>query len=153
MNMIDFNQLDEQSLRGIDVHELLPQQEPFVMVGCLTHVDEVRTISETLIRPDNLFVEDGRFSASGLVENIAQTCAARIGFVNKYVNSKGVQLGFIGAVKNLEIFSLPSVGKTIVTTVDVIQEIFGMTLASATVMCDGVELVRTQIKIAVKEES
>ena len=100
--MIDFNQLDEQSLRGIDVHELLPQQEPFVMVGCLTHVDEVRTISETLIRPDNLFVEDGRFSASGLVENIAQTCAARIGFVNKYVNSKGVHL--LGPSRTLRSF-------------------------------------------------
>lgn len=151
MNEIDFNNLDERLLRSIDIHELLPQQEPFVMVGCLTYIGEVRTVSETFIRPDNLFVEDGHFSASGLLENIAQTSAARIGFVNKYINRKGIQLGFIGAVKNLEILSLPRSGQTIVTTVDVIQEIFGMTLASATVTCEGETLVKTQFKIAVKE--
>ena len=152
MKELDINNLDPQFLRGIDIHELLPQQEPFVMVGCLTHVDQVRTISETLIRQDNIFVDDGRFSASGLVENIAQTCAARIGFVNKYIHRRDIQVGVIGAVKNLEVLARPEAGATITTTVDVIQEIFGMTLASATVTCGDETLVRTQIKIAVKSE-
>ena len=151
MNEMNFNNMDQRFLQGIDIHELLPQQEPFVMVDRLTHVDEVRTVSETVIRPDNLFVEDGCFSASGLVENIAQTCAARIGFAGRYINRKGIQLGFIGAVKNLEILSLPRAGQTIVTTVDFIQEIFGTTLASATVVCEGATLVKTQITIAVRE--
>jgi len=142
----------EAELRAIDIHQLLPQQEPFVMVGTMTYYDEKRTVTETVVREDNLFVDDGRFSASGLVENIAQTCAARIGFVNKYILQKGVQLGFIGAVKKLEVSALPRVGQTIVTTVDVIQEIFGMTLAEATVTCEGQTLVTTQIKIAVKNE-
>ena len=42
----------EEFLRQIDVHELLPQQEPFVMIGRLTHFDEVRTVSETTIAAD-----------------------------------------------------------------------------------------------------
>ena len=37
----------EEFLRQIDVHELLPQQEPFVMIGRLTYFDEVRTVAET----------------------------------------------------------------------------------------------------------
>lgn len=152
MKELDINNLDPQFLRGINIHELLPQQEPFVMVGCLTHVDQVRTVSETLIRQDNIFVDDGRFSASGLVENIAQTCAARIGFVNKYIYRRDIQVGVIGAVKNLEVLARPKAGATITTTVDVIQEIFGMTLASATVTCGDETLVRTQIKIAVRNE-
>ena len=57
----------EEFLRQIDVHELLPQQEPFVMIGTLTHFDETRTVSETTIAADNIFVDDGRFSASGLI--------------------------------------------------------------------------------------
>ena len=122
------------------------------MIGVLTYFDEVRTVTETTIRPDNLFVDEGRFSASGLIENIAQTCAARIGFVNKYIRQQGIQLGFIGAIRNLEVRRLPRVGQTITTTVDVIEDIFGMTLAEATITCEGETLVTTQIKIAVKNE-
>ena len=140
----------EAFLRQIDIHELLPQQEPFVMVGTLIHFDQVRTVTETIITKDNLFVEKGKMSASGLIENIAQTCAARIGFVNKYILQKGIQIGFIGAVRNLEILSLPQVGQTITTKVEVVEEVFGMTLAKATVTCEGETLVTTEMKIALK---
>ena len=122
--MTDYQQPSEAFLRSIDIHELLPQQEPFVMIGHLVFLDQVQTVTETVIRADNLFVEDGRFSASGLIENIAQTCAARIGYVNKYIMKKGIQIGFIGAVRNMDIVALPKVGDTIVTTVNVKEEVF-----------------------------
>lgn len=141
----------EDFLRQIDVHELLPQQEPFVMIGTMTHFDEVRTVTETTIAADNIFVDDGLFSASGLIENVAQTCAARIGFVNKYLYNNGIQIGVIGAVRKLVIHRLPAAGQTITTTVDTISEVFGMTLATATVVCDGEELLTTEIKISVRE--
>jgi predicted hotdog family 3-hydroxylacyl-ACP dehydratase len=149
---MDDYQVSEQFLRTIDIHELLPQQEPFVMVGLLVHFDMTRTVTETTIGSENMFVENGQMTASGLIENIAQTCAARIGFVNKYIYHRGIQVGVIGAVKNLNVAGLPEAGRTIVTTVDVIQEVLGMTLASATVVCDGETLVTTQIKIAVRNE-
>ncbi len=141
----------EQFLRDIDIHSLLPQQEPFVMVGSLVHFDEKSIATETLVKAENIFVDDSRLSASGLIENIAQTCAARIGFVNKYILKKGIQLGFIGAVRNLEISALPRTGQTIRTTVEVVEEVFGMTLAHASVTCEGETLVTTEMKIALKE--
>ncbi len=153
MITIDAEQPTEEFLRQIDIHELLPQQEPFVMIGRLTHFDRVFTVTETVVDERNMFVEDGHFSAIGLMENIAQTCAARIGYVNKYILKKGIQLGFIGAVRNFEVLDLPQVGETITTTVEVKEEIFGMTLASATVTCNGRTLVQTEMKIAVKEQS
>ncbi len=138
-------------LRSIDIHELLPQQEPFVMIGCLTHFDMIRTVTETKIQENNIFVENGMFSASGLIENIAQTCAARIGFVNKYILKKGIQIGFIGAIKDLRIHSIPKVGDVIMTVVDVQEEIFGMILAKAEITCGENILVETNMKIAIKE--
>lgn len=138
-------------LRAIDIHELLPQQEPFVMVGRLTFFDKRRTITETTVKDENLFVSEGMMSASGLIENIAQTCAARIGFVNKYILKKGIQVGFIGAIRNLTVLGLPKTGETITTTVDVLEEVFGMTLAHAEITCGGETLVTTEIKIALKE--
>jgi predicted hotdog family 3-hydroxylacyl-ACP dehydratase len=142
----------EEQLRAIDIHELLPQQEPFVMIGCLTQIDEVRTVTETVISPQNIFVDDGQFSASGLIENIAQSCAARIGFVNKYILHNDIQIGVIGAVKNFQVVSLPKAGQTINTTVDTVSEVFGMTLAKATVTCEGEVLATTDIKIGVRSE-
>ena len=140
----------ETFLRGIDIHTLLPQQEPFVMIDRLIQIEEKSFATETLVKAENIFVDDGLLSASGLIENIAQTCAARIGFMNKYILQKGIQIGFIGAVRNLEILSLPQVGQTITTKVEVVEEVFGMTLAKATVTCEGETLVTTEMKIALK---
>ncbi len=147
---MDDYQVSEQFLRTIDIHELLPQQEPFVMVGQLVHFDMTRTVTETTIGSENMFVENGQMTASGLIENIAQTCAARIGYVNKYILKKGIQIGFIGAIRNLEVKALPAVGDTIRTTVDVVEEVFGMILANASIECNGVTMVTTEMKIAIK---
>lgn len=143
----------EEMFRTIDIHELLPQQEPFVMIGSLVHFDKTLTITETEVRQDNIFVDEGNFSASGLMENIAQTCAARIGFVNKYILKKGIQLGFIGAVRNFEVLELPKVGDVITTRVEVKEEVFGMTLADAIITCGEKVLVTSEMKIAVKGQN
>lgn len=141
----------KEFLMGVDVHELLPQKEPFVMIGKLTHFDMRKTVTETIIVPNNIFVNDGYFGAFGLIENVAQTCAARIGYINKYILKKSIQIGFIGAIRNMEIFTLPKVGDLITTTVDVQEEIFGMLLARAVITCDENQILETEMKIAVKE--
>lgn len=138
-------------LQGIDIHELLPQQEPFVMIDRLTTFDMARIVTETTITRKNIFVDNCHFSASGLIENIAQTCAARIGYVNKYILKKGVQIGFIGAIRNLNILRFPMVGETIVTTVEVEEEVFGMSLANAVIACADEVIVTAEMKIAIKE--
>lgn len=150
MTTFDPENPTEQQLRLIDIHELLPQQEPFVMITTLVHFDRTLTVTETEIKAENVFVDNGRFSASGLMENIAQTCAARIGYVNKYILKKGIQLGFIGAVRGFEVLRLPKVGVTITTRVEVKEEVFGMTLADAVVKVGDEVLVRTEMKIAVR---
>lgn len=141
----------EEFLRGIDIHELLPQQEPFVMISSLVRFDMQTTVTETIVSADNMFVEDSVFTAPGIVENIAQTCAARIGYVNKYILKKGIQLGFIGAIRDLKVKDLPKVGDTITTSISVIDSVFGMTLVDAVVLNNGAEVVSAQMKIAVKE--
>ena len=142
--------LTEEYLRSIDVHTVLPQQEPFVMIGNLTHFEMMTSTTETTISESNIFVDNGHFSAAGMMENIAQTCAARIGFYNKYILKKAVQVGFIGAVRNYVVHSLPAVGSLITTKVDILEEIFGMTLASAEVMCDGCVVATAEIKLSVR---
>ena len=138
-------------LSKIDIHELLPQQEPFIMVGKLVSFDMGQTVTQTLIEDKNIFVESGVFTASGIIENIAQTCATRIGYINKYILKKGIQLGFIGAIRNLKLHRCPKVGELVVTTIITEEEVFGMTLVSATVKVSDELIAESSMKIAVSD--
>ena len=140
----------EEFLRNIDIHILLPQQEPFVMIGSLVGYDDTTTITETTIKPGNIFVDNGKFSTAGMIENIAQTCAARIGYTNKYILKEGVTIGVIAAVRKMKVMDHPAAGETIRTTTTVVGEVPGMTLAMATITADDRTLVTTQVKLGVK---
>ena len=139
--------------RDIDILELLPQRPPFVMVDHLVDYSETQTTCELTIRKDNVFCENGELAAAGLIEHIAQTCAARLGYYNKYVLKVGVRLGFIGEVKDLEIVRLPREGETLNTTIVVMQEIFDVTLVTAEVRVGEETIATTRLKIAQGEQS
>ncbi len=140
-------------LNDIDIHELLPQQEPFVMVDRLTHFDEKKTCTRFAIRQDNLFVEEGRLNACALAENIAQTCAARLGYVNKYILNCSIQIGFIGAIRGMKVFATPKVGDLLDTSIEVVEQIMDLTLVNATVKAGEQTLATAEMKIALAEEA
>lgn len=133
--------------------ELLPQQSPFIMIDCLTKFDEKITETSFEVRNDNIFVENGKLNACALAENIAQTCAARLGYVNKYILKKDVQIGFIGAIKNLSVVETPSVGDILTTRIVVLQDIMGVTLVDAQIVCNNKVIVKAQMKIAIAEKN
>ena len=130
-----------------DILTLLPQRPPMVMVDRLLHCNPVLTETELTIREDNIMVEDGRMGETGLLENVAQTCAARMGYINMS-SGKEVRVGVIGALRDMEIHALPEVGSTITTRIEVSDEVFGMTLAQAESYCGDTLLCRGTIKIA-----
>lgn len=139
--------------KEIDILELLPQRPPFVMVDHLTDYSETQSSCCLTIRPDNIFLEKGCLAPAGLIEHIAQTCAARLGYYNCYILKTGVRLGFIGEVKNLNILRLPREGEQVETTITVMQEIFDVTLVSAEVRVGTEIIASTTLKIAQGEAS
>ncbi|WP_314785800.1 pseudouridylate synthase [Segatella buccae] len=139
-------------LEQIDIHELLPQREPFVMVDKLVYFDEKTTTTSFLVRENNLFVENGRLNACALAENIAQTCAARLGYVNKYILKRGIQIGFIGAVKDMKVIDTPVVGDVLTTTIHVLEQIMGLTLVTAVIRIGDRVVTTAEMKIALADE-
>lgn len=139
-------------LEQIDIHELLPQREPFVMVDKLVYFDEKTTTTSFLVREDNLFVENGRLNACALAENIAQTCATRLGYVNKYILKRGIQIGFIGAVKDMKVIDTPVVGDVLTTTIHVLEQIMGLTLVTAVIRIGDRVFATAEMKIALADE-
>lgn len=141
-------------LEDIDIHELLPQQEPFVMIDRLTHFDMKLTSTRFTIREDNLFVNDGVLEPHALAENIAQTCAARLGYINKYILKKPyIQLGFIGAVKSMKVLGTVKAGDELATDIEVLEQIMDIVLVNATVRANGQVVATAEMKIALAEEA
>ena len=139
-----------RAIEDIALKELIPQRPPFVMIDRLVSSDAVYSVTELEVRPDNLFVDNGRMSAAGLVENIAQTCAARIGYIN--LNSgETVKIGVIGSISNLNIARTPKVGEHLVTTIQLLEEVFQVTLVEAIVRSGEEELARCNMKIALTD--
>ena len=133
----------------INILELLPQRPPFVMVDTLTHFDEVLTSTRLKVTADNIFVENNKLTESGVIENIAQTCAARMGYINKYLCADEVKIGFIGSIKDLVFEKLPKVGDELKTTIEVVSEIFAITLVNAKVEVGDKLIASCEMKISI----
>ena len=139
-----------RAIEDIALKELIPQRPPFVMIDRLVSSDKVYSVTELEVRPDNMFVDNGCMSASGLVENIAQTCAARIGYTN--LNSgEAVKIGVIGSINNLTIARTPKVGEHLMTTIQLLEEVFQVTLVEAVTRSGEEELARCNMKIALTD--
>lgn len=139
-----------KAIEDITLKELIPQRPPFVMIDRLLSCDMVVTVTELEVRKDNVFVADGRFSAEGMMENMAQTCAARMGYISLMRGEK-VKIGVIGAVNSFDIFRMPKVGEKIVTTIEVLEELFQITLAKAVIKCGEEVLAEAKMKIALMD--
>lgn len=112
-----------------DILTLLPQRPPFVMVDTLLSADPAGALSAFLVREDNIFTEKGCFLTGGLLENMAQTCAAHRASLAP--QGTAVRQGVIGAVSRMQVFRLPRVGETLHTRIRITAQIGGMSKAEA----------------------
>jgi len=138
------------AFEDIALKDLIPQRPPFVMIDKMVSFDMTVTKTQLEVRADNVFCKDGSLSAEGLMENIAQTCAARMGYINLN-KSEAVKIGVIGAVNNFEVFRTPKVGELIVTTIEVIEELFQITMVKAFVCCGDETIAQANMKIALMD--
>ena len=129
-----------------NIDALIPQKQPFVMIDKLIYSDEKTTRCGFTIPSDNVLVEKGEFSVPGLVENIAQTAAARMGYLAKQKKIP-VPLGFIGAIKNLEIFYLPKVNEELETEITIENQVFDVTIISGRIKCKNLLIAQCEMKI------
>jgi 3-hydroxyacyl-[acyl-carrier-protein] dehydratase len=132
-----------------DIEKYIPQRAPMVMIHSLLKADEVQAITQLQVEKDNIFIADGKLAEPGLVENIAQTAAAQIGYVCQQ-QSKPVPIGYIAAIKDLLVHDLPAIGTEIRTTIEVINMIMDITLIRGTVYLGETVLCECEMRIFVK---
>jgi 3-hydroxymyristoyl/3-hydroxydecanoyl-(acyl carrier protein) dehydratase len=135
-----------------NVLNYIPQRPPVVMVDKLISINESTQTALTgfFIREDSIFCENGFFKEPGLLENIAQSCALRAGYLFHSKNEP-VPLGFIGAIKNLKIYFFPKIGTEIQTEIKLVNEIFDVALVHGKVISEGEMAAECEMKIVMKK--
>jgi predicted hotdog family 3-hydroxylacyl-ACP dehydratase len=133
------------------ITEYLPQRQPVVMIDSLLEADEKRTVSSLKILSDNIFCNNGFFSESGLVENIAQTAAAGVGYICKR-EGRTVPVGFIASIRDLTVARLPEQQSVLITETVNVDEIMGVSIVRGTVKCGEEVIAGCEMRIFVKPE-
>ena len=129
-----------------NILDLIPQRAPIVMVDEFRGIDNNVSRTRFTVYNDNIFVNNGEFSECGLIEHIAQSAAARVGYIFKSKNLP-IPIGYIGSINNFVIYQNPKVGEAINTTIEIIQEVFNITLIQAYCHIDGKEIASCRMKI------
>lgn len=106
-------------ISNIDISNFLPHRDPMLMVTSVLEIDDDSLSTQFHISENCVFLKDGKLSETGLIENAAQAASGVVGqsfFEKDDLEGKGNKLvGYISAIKKVEIFELPKVGETIVT--------------------------------------
>jgi len=135
-----------------NIETVIPQRMPFVMISELIQTDPITSRSTFEVKADNIFLKDNHLQEPALVENIAQTAAARAGFL-AVQEKRPVAIGYIGSIQNLEVFDLPVSGDQLNTEIRVMNQVFDVTLIGATVSCGEKKIATCEMKIFISKQS
>lgn len=120
------------------------------MIDTLDYQDDQRTETAFEVLSSNMFVRDGKMQEGGVIENIAQTAAARAGYYYQQHNETP-PLGFIGAVSKVVIDRYPSVGETLRTVVTMKSEVFNITLITGQTFVGDEQIAQCEMKIVIDD--
>jgi len=119
------------------------------MVDGYFYEDELHCQSELTVVADNMFLdESGRMAKEGLLEHVAQTSAAHIGFLRKQAG-ENVTLGYIGDIKKAQFSTpMPTIGDTLHTCLTVVSQVGGITMVSAETSVNKHVILTCRMKLA-----
>lgn len=148
--------LNKPLIEGAAVSALIPQEAPIEMVDKLWYHDDTTTVSGFLVLESNIFNKNGVFCEPGIIENIAQTAALRLGYLVSLMQQNGdvakPPMGYIGSIKKLHIHALPAVGSELRTEIIVQHVVFDVTLISARTTVNNELVAECEMKIFVVKQ-
>lgn len=132
-----------------DVLSLIPQRPPILMVDGFVFEDEQNCRSTLTLSSDNMFLdESGQLAEEGILEHIAQTAAAYVGFLRKRAGEE-VNMGYIGDIKRCAVsHPMPLAGEMLTTHLTIVSQVGNITMVSAETTVDGRTLLTCRMKLA-----
>jgi predicted hotdog family 3-hydroxylacyl-ACP dehydratase len=132
-----------------DIPDLIPHRPPMVMIDRLTYANENSAGGMLFIKESNVFCHDGHLQEAGLIEFIGQTAAAYAGYFQLSAN-KEIKPGFISAIKNLVINSLPELYTEILSEIKIENELLGYTLITGKVIQNNSVIAEGEVRTLIE---
>lgn len=138
---------DNNTIR--DIKSLIPQRPPIMMVDEYTFEDAQNCSSRLTIAADNIFLDENHIMiAEGVLEHIAQSAAAHIGYRRKLAGAP-VNFGYIGDIKRCQMSdAMPLAGDTLTTHISIVSEVENIVMISAETTSQGKTVVTCRMKLA-----
>ena len=137
-------------LKGEDLLKLIPQRAPMVMIDSLLEIGEDNALCALTISEDNIFcLKEGCFEESGLIEHIAQSAAAMVGY-EYYSQGLPAPIGFIASIDKFELFLKPQIGSVIETRITTIQKVSEIVVVNGVVTEGGERVAQCNMKFYIK---
>ncbi|MDR1055411.1 MAG: hydroxymyristoyl-ACP dehydratase [Prevotellaceae bacterium] len=139
-------------IQGDDILSLIPQRPPMVVVDRLYGLNDIGCLglhSCLTILPDNLFCESGVFVEAGIIEHMAQSAAARVGY-RYMLENVAVPIGFIASVDKFKLYRLPHIGDILDTVINDIHSVDNIKLIEVITSINGELIAKCRMKIFMK---
>ena len=136
---------------GEGIKELIPQRDPIMMVDTFYDADEMECNTGLLIKPENIFCENGEFLEPGLIEHIAQSASAFAGYKEKLKNAENPPIGYSGEIKKFKLIRRAKVGERVLTHIKTVSEIMNVSLIKTEAKVNDEIIATCQMKIFIKE--
>jgi 3-hydroxyacyl-[acyl-carrier-protein] dehydratase len=142
---------NKMNITEIPIKDLIPQREPIIMIDGLTYIDDKTIISWKKVEKENIFVNAGIMYESGMIENVAQTAAAKLGYMF-YTSKDKIPIGYIGAINNLKIFKFPRINDKLTTKVTIENQVMGATFLIGEILINEELALTCEMKLFIKNE-
>lgn len=120
------------------------------MVDRVLSCEKAEAVTELAVREDNIFLDDMVLVPAGVMENMTQSCAARMGCINRE-QKDSIKIGFIGNIRNCTIIRQPRCHETLHTYIEIVKEVFNLTLANVTMKVGDEVIASASMKIALTD--
>ena len=138
-------------IAGQKLIDLIPQKLPFVLISSLHQVSEKHSVTTFTFEETHVLCHEGILTVAGVMENIAQTAAAKMGYECN-LQGKKIPIGFIGDVRDFSFTKLPLAGEEIETEIIITNQIFDVSIITGSVKLNGEEIAHCKMKIFVEPE-
>lgn len=142
--------MDKPLYKGEEIKKLLNQRDPILMVETLYSVNDNWAQTGLTVKENNFFNRDGHLTEPGLIEHIAQSASAFVGYKALQSKCTSAPIGYIGEIKNFKLIGeLPLIGNEIITTITIQSEVMNITLFVAESKINNETIATCQMKLSV----
>ena len=144
--------VDKPIVSSDSILQYIPQRPPIVLISRIYKSDDTTIVTGFDMTEGHIFTHHGKLTESGIIENMAQTAASRAGYEAMKNNVKPV-IGFIGNIKDLIIYELPSIGNELLTEVVTITQVINVSIIEAKSYCNNTLIATCEMKIFLQENA